>query len=412
MVTEAMVKCPKCKHEFKLTESLAAPLIEHLQQAHAEELAKVRTGVDAERETLKAERKNLDREVEARLAVQRTQLEVEVRTSVQKQVHTKLDQMEREKTDLETQLTLRNTELADAQRLQAAAIKRERELADKERALDLTIEQRVSDERRTIIANAERSARETFQLEVDARELTISQMKTKIEELQQKAMQGSQQLQGEVQELELEAALREAFPVDTVEPVGKGILGADCLQTVMSSTGARCGTILWESKRTKNWGGDWLAKLRDDQRARSATLAVIMSRALPDGVDTFALVEGIWVCAPRYAVALAVTLRCWLVQVEQTRGASEGQKTKAEVLYQYMTGTKFRQRVEALVENLTAMRDDLDKERRAITKQWAKREEQLHTMVDTLSGLFGDVQGIAGKILAELVTLDTSQLEA
>jgi hypothetical protein len=196
--------------------------------------------------------------------------------------------------------------------------------------------------------------------------------------------------------------LRAKFPYDTIEPVPKGEFGGDTVQRVVSPGGVMAGTMLWESKRTKNWSNGWLAKLRDDQRAAQAEISVLVTQALPDGVETFEFIEGVWVAHPRVIAPIAMILRNTLLEVNNARLINEGQQTKAEMVYQYLTGPRFRQRVEAIVEAFTSMQDDLDKERKVITKQWAKRNEQIDRVMEATVGMYGDLQGIAGKSIQEI----------
>jgi hypothetical protein len=251
---------------------------------------------------------------------------------------------------------------------------------------------------------------DALRLKVMEKEQTIASMQKQIEDLKRRAEQGSQQLQGEVQELELEALLRGKFPRDTIEPVPKGEHGGDVLQRVIGPAGQDCGTILWESKRTKNWSDVWLAKLREDQRTAKAEIAVIVSQVLPKGVETFELIDGVWVTHPKAVLPVAVTLRHTLVEVASARQATEGQQTKTEMVYQYLTGPRFRQRVQAIVEAFSSMQEDLDREKKAITKQWAKREEQIERVMGATVGMYGDLQGIAGKSLQEIEGLELQAL--
>lgn len=191
-----------------------------------------------------------------------------------------------------------------------------------------------------------------------------------------------------------------------IQPVPKGEFGGDVLHRVVGPLGQPCGTILWESKRTKNWSDTWLPKLREDQRTAKAEIAVIISQALPKDVETFDLVDGVWVAHPRVLLPIAITLRNTLIEVASARQASEGQQTKMEMVYQYLTGQRFRQRVQAIVEAFSSMREDLDRERKAITKQWAKREEQIDRVMQATVGMYGDLQGIAGKTLQEIEGLE------
>jgi len=236
-------------------------------------------------------------------------------------------------------------------------------------------------------------------------------MQRTIEELRHKADRGSQQLQGEVQELQLEALLRAKFPFDNIRPVPKGEFGGDVVQSVKSSGGQAGGTILWEVKRTRNWSDAWLAKLREDQRAAKAEICILVSNVLPENVETFEMVEGVWVAHPRCVVPVATVLRDTLLQVHMARQVSEGQQSKTEMVYRYLTGPRFRQRVEAIVEAFTSMQEDLDKERKVIMKQWAKREEQIERVMAGTTGMYGDLQGMAGKSLQEIEGLELRALE-
>jgi hypothetical protein len=246
---------------------------------------------------------------------------------------------------------------------------------------------------------------------VREKEEQIASMTRQIEELKRRAEQGSQQLQGEVLELELETLLRHEFPLDVIEPVAKGQLGADVVQRVNTREISGAGSILWEIKRTKNWSDGWLAKLRGDLRAAHADVALIISQALPAGVDTFDHRDGVWVAAPQCAIPVAIALRQLLISVAAARRSSEGQLTKTEMIYDYLTGPRFRHRVEAIVEQFTEMQADLEKERRSITRSWAKREQQIRTVLESTAGMYGDLQGIAGRSIPEVAGLDLDLLE-
>ena len=213
------------------------------------------------------------------------------------------------------------------------------------------------------------------------------------------------QTQGEAAEMVLEDTLAQAFPMDGFAPVAKGVSGADVRQDVMGQ-GGPVGSILWESKRTKNWTAGWLAKLRDDQRAAGCEIAVLTSQALPEGIDSFGLVDGIWVCAPRYAVPLATSLRHGLVEVAGAKGRAMGQETKMEMIYDYLTGTQFKQRVDAIVERFEDMQDNLRKERVFMEKQWALRAKQIDLVIGSTVGMYGDLQGIAGRAMPEIESVD------
>ncbi len=249
-----------------------------------------------------------------------------------------------------------------------------------------------------------------MRLKVAEKEQQIASMQRQIENLQRKAEQGSQQLQGEILELELESTLRTSFPLDSIDPVAKGEFGGDALQRVFSSGAQDCGAILWESKRTKNWADGWLAKLRADQRAAGAEISVLVTKALPKGIETFGFIDGVWVTDFAYAVPLAVALRQSLIELSSVRLKQAGQATKMELVYHYLTGPKFRHRVEAIVEKFSDMRADLDRERKTMTRLWAKREAQIQGVIETTAGMYGDLEGIAGQALPEIEGLSVPLL--
>ena len=302
--------------------------------------------------------------------------------------------------------------LAEAQKTQVDLLRKQRELDDAKRELDLTVEKQVQDSLAAVRDKAKQEAEEGLKLKVLEKEEQIASMQRQIEDLKRKAEQGSKQLQGEALELELESLLRAKFPRDIIEPVAKGEFGGDVLQGIIGPLGQHCGSILWESKRTKNWSDGWLPKLRDDLRAAKADIALIVSNALPKGVETFDLIEGVWVTDTRCAIPVAIALRQSLIELFAARQANEGQQTKMEMVYKYLTGSGFRHRVEAIVEKFSDMQADLDRERKTMTRLWAKREEQIRGVIESTAGMYGDLQGIAGKTLQEIEGLDIPLLNA
>ena len=418
-MSEPIIICPSCKTEIKLTESLAAPLVASTRLEYEKRIAQKDADV-AKRETSLREREEviskaqqtIDDQVAEKLKLERGRIATEEAKKAKLVLQTDLDQKTQALVDLQEVINQQNTKLAEAQKAQADLLRKQRELDDAKREVELTVEKRVQEGLTATREQAKKEAEEGLKFKVMEAEQTIAAMQKQIEELKQKAEQGSQQLQGEVQELELEALLRAKFPRDTIEPVPKGEHGGDALQHVAGPNGQHCGTIIWESKRTKNWSDGWLTKLREDQRAAKAEIAVIVSQSLPKGVETFGLVENVWVTHPKMVLPVALTLRHTLIEVTSARQASEGQQTKTEMIYQYLTGPRFRHRVEAIVEAFSSMQEDLDKEKKAIIKQWAKREAQIDRVMQATAGMYGDLQGIAGKTIQEIQGLELRALDA
>lgn len=420
-LTEPTITCPKCKAAIPLTESLAAPMVEATRKQYEaqlsqkdEEIGKREQALHEKEKSVAEAQRTLNQQVADQVAGQmkteRGRIAAEEAKRAKLAFESELEAKNREVKGLHDVLAENNRKLSEAQQAQADLLKKQRELDDAMRELDLTVEKRVHQSVGEVRAKAKRDAEETERLKLTERDEKIASMQRTIEELQRKAQQGSQQLQGEAQELVLESILRAQFPQDTIEPVPKGVHGGDTLQRVLSPAGVIAGAILWESKRTKNWSNTWLAKLRDDQRTAKAEITVLVSQALPDGIETFDLVDNVWVASPRVIVPLATVLRTSLLEVSTLRITGEGQHTKAEMVYQYLTGQRFHQRVEAIVEAFSTMQDDLEKERRAITKQWEKRSEQLRRVVAATSGMYGDLQGIAGQSIMDIDGLEWKAL--
>lgn len=382
-MSEPILTCPCCGAAIPLTQSLAAPLL----AAERKEIA-VREAAVAQA------RAGLDGEIAARLEVERSRLAAEAAAGAAAEVEAM------------------GRKLAEAQIAQAEALRQVRELEEGRRELDLTVEKRVSEGLAAVRTSARAQAEEAMRLKVSEKEQQIAGMQRTIDELKRRAEQGSQQLQGEVLELDLEAALAARFPADAIEPVAKGVNGADLVQRVAGPGGGRAGVILWETKRARAWQDGWLAKLRTDQRGLAAEAAVLISEVLPKGMEGFGLVDGIWVAPPALALPLAGALRCALRDLAGERARQEGLGTRTELVYDYLRSPRFRHRVEAIAERFSDMAADLDREKKTMQRLWAKREMQISGVLDATYGLYGDLQGIMGKALPAIEGLDAPLLDA
>ncbi|QIF81692.1 MULTISPECIES: DUF2130 domain-containing protein [Brevundimonas] len=418
-MNEPTITCPTCKSDIKLTESLAGPLVEQTRLAFVEQLsakdqlvAQAHAEVAAEKKRIELERQAIDATLSARLDEARKQIAVDEAERAKRVVAADMEERDRKFAELQETLASREEKLRLSQAAEAEMLKKQRELDDKLREVDLAVQQQVNEGLEAVRATAKQEAEDALSLKVKERDTQIASMQQKIEELKKKAEQGSQQLQGEAQELMLEDMLRARFPFDQIEPVGKGEFGGDVLQRVVNPAGQVCGSILWETKRTRTWSDGWLSKLKGDLRAAKADLALIVSHALPKDIETFGQMEGVWITGPKCAMPVAMSLRESLVLMNGVRAAGEGQQTKSALMYDYLTGPRFRHRIEAVVEKFSDMQDDLASERKATMKRWAKREQQLHTVLDSTAGLYGDLQGIAGRSMLEIEALEAPLLEA
>jgi hypothetical protein len=369
MAVEQSISCPSCGKKVPLTRALRAEI---------ETVLKAEFGA-REREL----RDHYERQLEA----ERTRVEHDAAQRAEKKLAYQL-------AALEDQLREQTAALDEARRVELALRKRELALERQQADLDVTIARTLAGERARVASEIEERATEQHRLKDAEKERQLAEMRRQIEDLKRKADQGSQQMQGEAGEDALEAILRGAFPMDDISGVGQGLRGADVHQLVADARGGRCGAILWECKTARHWSDGWIAKLKDDQRALRADLAVLVTAALPRGCTTFALVDGVVVASFACAAAVAAVLRGQLQQIAQARRASHNKEEKLELLYRYLSGVEFRQRVEAMTDAFTRMREDLDQERRAAERAWAKRAKQIDAVIFNISGMYGDLQGL------------------
>jgi hypothetical protein len=302
-----------------------------------------------------------------------------------------LEAEERRKKDQETLLEL---------------MKQLREKDEKEREMRLDMERRLGEEIKKTYSMVQKQMSDQYEMQLKERDKMNDDLRKKIEELQMKASESSVQIRGEIAELELESLLRELFPTDVIEPIGKGKFGADVAQKVRDQYGRTCGVILWESKYTKTWQGEWLPKLREDLRTYKGNVAVLASQTMPDGIETFGVKEGVWVTCFDCLAGLAAALRHELISVAYERNAASGKGEKMEMLYNYLIGHEFKQKIEAIVEVFTTMREDLEKEKNVMERVWKKREMQLTRLAVNTSRMYGEMQGLVGSALPTVAGLE------
>jgi hypothetical protein len=412
-MTEPRIVCPKCNASIKLTESLAAPLIAKTRKRIEQQLAgKEREFAqrdvnlrNSEKAVTRA-RQAIDTEIAKKLRIERTAIAESEAVKAQLAFGSEIEQRDRLLTELQHTLNANNVKLAKAQQAHADIIRKTRELDDAKREVDLSVQKKVQESLAAVRDQAKAEAEDSLGAKVSEREAQITGMQRQIEELRRKADPGSQQLQGEALEFELETSLRERFSGDIIAAVPNGEFGGDIIHRVRNEVGRVCGTMLWEAKSTKAWNSKWPEKLRKDQRSANAEIGLIVSNVLPAGLETFDRIDKVWVTKKRFAIPLAIALRQSLIEVSNSRQAEEGQRSKMEMVYQYLTGPQFRQRIDVMVEKFTDMQSDLSRERKAMARIWAKREEQLKSVLDSSAGLYGDLQGIAGGALPEIEGLD------
>lgn len=400
------ITCPKCQAEIPLSDAMTHALREGFQKEFSEKrqaleqaVAVQRAEIERQRAANDSARRDLQKEIEQRLAAEREKLKGTLQKEAAESVGVELR-------DLRSELEEKRKALGEAQKLELALLKQKRELEERAKAQELEIERKLTEERGKIQDAARRQAHEEEQLRFAEKEKQITDLRSQIEVLKQKAEQGSQQLQGEVQELQLEESLKQAFPFDEVVPVSTGSKGADLLQQVRGSNGQVWGRIIWESKRTRGWSKAWLDKLKEDQRAEGAELAILVSQALPEEGMTFAMLDGVWVCSYALALPLAAALRQQLGAVAATRRAESGKGEKMEALYQYVSSAAFQQQVESISQAFLEMQKDLAGERSAMERLWNKREKQIQRILQGNAALYGSIEGIVGHLAHPVPALE------
>ena len=415
------VTCPQCGEQIRLNESLAAPLVKEVERKYQQQMRQQQDAMAARekevndraallaRQAAEAEQR-VSAQVQTRLEQERKQVIAQEAERAKQRVADEMAQQASALQQNEARLRELAAKLQTAQQHEAEFLKQKRALDDERRELKLQIEKQVQQELETVRLQAQRQAEEQMQLKVHDKDEAIKALRRQIDELQRKAEQGSQQAQGEVLEIQAEQQLRARFPMDEIAPVPKGEFGGDLLHTVRDQSGQACGSILWEFKRTKAWSEGWLAKLRGDQRAAGAELAVLVTQTLPRDITHFDHMEGIWVSSLGCTLPVAIAMRQALIELSHARRAGQGQETKVQQIYSYLTGPQFRHRVGTIAEKFTDMRADLDQERKFLQKQWAKREKQLELVLEASEGMYGDLQGIAGRSLAEIDALEPQLL--
>lgn len=286
-----------------------------------------------------------------------------------------------------------------------------RKIEDEKKELALAVQRRVDEERKKAEEAAFKKADEEHRLKDLEKDKMLQDALKANEELRRKLQSGSQQTQGEVLELDLESSLREAFPQDLIEPVGKGVRGADIKQIVRSPRGFNCGVILWESKRTKAWVDDWLVKLKDDLRAEKADIPVLVTTAFPKEAEKgLGMKENVWVVSFDHFLPLAVALRKNLLDVGYQKAISVNQGRKADLIFEFVTGNEFRQQVEALVEVYKEMKDQIDRERIAYEKIWKSREGQVKRLISSTVNIYSKAAGLVGPSMPQVKGLELLEL--
>jgi hypothetical protein len=407
-MTEKQIQCPHCQASISLTEAITSEIREDYRKKYKEavlkrdgEIALLQKQMELEKQSIEKQKNDLNQIVMERLQSEKLNLEKKIKEDMSNQTRVEVE-------DLKNQLTEKTKRVEESQQMELELRKKTRELIEKEQNLELELQRKFDAERLKVQEDTAKRLADDMRLKAAEKDKQLDDMRRQIEDLKRKAEQGSQQSQGEILELEVEAILRSMFPIDSIEPVPKGMRGGDIIHRVNTQSGASAGIMIWETKRTKSWSDSWIEKLKDDQRAISAEFSIIITQVMPKDTTNLVYIDGVWVVDFATFRGIAVALRTHLLQLFQARAMAVGKGETRDFLYDYLIGVQFKQRIEAIVESFQTMQMDLDREKRAIQKSWAAREQQITKILTSTVGMYGDMQGIIGNSLPKIQQLELS----
>ncbi|RZK21543.1 MAG: DUF2130 domain-containing protein [Pedobacter sp.] len=398
MATE--IKCPNCAHVFPMEEAMAEDYKKELREKMIAFTKDNEAKLQSKLAEFEVEKQQQQKVFDAKLVDEKNRiksdLEENLRKSIASDFETKLQMLEGNAKESEEKLKL-------AREKELEFLRREQGLKLKEEEMELAFQRKINEQRNELVEQirkqeAEKNSIKDTEHQLRLRELEkqLDDQKKLAEEMKRKAEQGSMQLQGEVQELILEELLRSNFPFDLIEEVGKGVRGADCVQVVRNNFGQECGKIIYESKRTKDFGGDWIEKLKKDMRSMGVDVAVIVSQCYPKGMDCFGQKDGVWICSFEEVNAVAYVLRDGILRLSTAMKSQENRGDKMHMLYDYLTGAEFSEQWKAIREGFMSMKLSIQRERDAMERLWKAREKQLEKVLLNATHIRGSIEGIAG----------------
>jgi hypothetical protein len=414
------IKCPNCNHEFPLEEALNDELKEAIEKEKQELRHQMMEYRSKKEEEIRKKEESFEQykhsqeetfrlKMESELKKQNQQLEESIRKSMHADFENQLRLLQDANKENEEKLrTSRQKELE--------YLRKEQELKNREAELEIELQRKLQQERGKLsdelrkIEEQKTAAKESeFQLRLKELEKQLEDQKKLAEEMRRKAEQGSMQLQGEVQELALEEMLRASFPFDMISEVGKGVRGADCIQTVRNQFGQECGKIIFESKRTKGFTLEWIEKLKADMRSQGADVAILVTQALPPDMTGFGEKNGVWICSFSEARTLAQVLRDSIIKIYNASKNQENRGDKMHMLYDYLTSNEFSEQWKAIREGFMSMKLSIQRERDAMEKLWKAREKQLEKVLLNAAHVRGSIEGIAGTDTVNLSLLENEE---
>lgn len=410
MNNETQIKCPNCGTSIDVQDILSHQLEEEIKQKYQAQIAEEKKKYESEQEKLKLEKAEFvqKKKQENELFQERLDNQLkEGKKEIESKLKLKLKEEQSEQFDaLQKELNEKSEQIKELNRTKAEIEKLKREKSELKEIAEAESQKKLNE---ILIAEKEKIKKS----EEDKNELRFKEMQKQLEdqkklteEMKRKQEQGSMQLQGEVQELAIEEWLASKFPLDTIEEIKKGARGGDCIQIVHSRTEQNCGTIYYESKRTKDFQPSWIEKFKADIRDRGANIGVLVTEVMPSDMDRMGLKDGLWICNYEEFKGLCAVLREGILQVNNAIVTQENKGDKMDLLYDYLTSNTFRMQIEAIVEGFTQMKSDLDSEKRSMQRIWKQREKQIEKVVTNTIDMYGSIKGIAGNAIQSVKALE------
>ena len=410
MKNENQIKCPNCGTSIDVQDILSHQLEEEIKQKYQSQIAAEKKRYESQQEQLKQEKLDFEQKKKRENVLFQERLENQLKED-KKEIEAKLKlKLKEEQSDqfaaLQKELNEKSEQVKELNRSKAEIEKLKREKSELKEAAEAEAQKKLNE---ILIAEKEKIKKS----EEDKNELRFKEMQKQLEdqkklteEMKRKQEQGSMQLQGEVQELAIEEWLAAQFPLDTIEEIKKGARGGDCLQIVDTRTEQNCGTIYYESKRTKDFQPSWIEKFKADIRDRGANIGVLVTEVMPSDMDRMGLKDGIWICNYDEFKGLCAVLREGILQVNNAIITQENKGDKMDLLYDYLTSNTFRMQIEAIVEGFTQMKSDLESEKRSMQRIWKQREKQIEKVVTNTIDMYGSIKGIAGNAIQSVKALE------
>jgi len=410
MTNETKINCPNCGQEIDVNNVIAHQLDEEYKKKYNAQLSEEKKKFQDEFGKLEQQKQEFEKQKseQEKLIAEKVNSQVKnEKAALEKELKTKIENEQSERIELiEKELQEKSEQVKELNRTKAEIEKIKREKNELKETLEAENAQKLNQQIAEEKDRIRKSEQDKNELVVKELQKQLDDQKKLTEEMKRKQEQGSMQLQGEVQELGIEEWLTDNFPLDTITEIKKGERGADCLQVVHTRTRQNCGTIYYESKRTKDFKNNWLEKFRDDIREKGANLGVLVTDVFPKGMERMGLVDGIWVCSYDEFKGLCVVLRESIIQLSSVVSAQENKGEKMVMLYDFLTSNEFRLQVEAIVEGFTQMQTDLNSEKRSIMGHWKKREKQIQKVLLNTNHMYNSIKGIAGSAIQPIKTLE------